>query len=191
MDTIRKNIYCDKIIMISIEQILSMSQYDVPFIYEKVKKRLKKYFSLLKEQYEEQENFYDIKVGILLDDEVSVQMFQMFNYYNSEIFNSYIRLEYIMNAVLYSNIDKPNEEIYQTLERVFIDRLKLKYKEFEQIYGTDTLNYVLAHKDYDYITGIDPVIEGDKHIILLKNETLLMETTVLNEEEYTKKKVIK
>lgn len=169
----RKNMYNDKILMIEIRELLFLTQYEV--LYQSTNKeilnRVKKYFDLLKnsENLEGDNIDYHREIGILLDDEINMGIEKKLGEYCSEY---YITLSDIQNSFLCCVATQSGIEICDTIQHIFINKLEATYGEIESQYGKDVLEYILAHKNYDYIHGVNPVVENDKSVLLFHGGTL-------------------
>lgn len=167
----RKNIYNDKILMIEIGELTDLNGYkELHFEENKaILKRLRNYHDLLKLQLAS--NFkFDIEVGLLLDDEINKKIEEVYEKFRGHY---KVSLKSIHNAFLYSVVTQTDREICDTLQFMLINRVDLTIEELKNQYGSDILEYILSHQKYDYVSGINPVIESDKKILLLHNEKVV------------------
>ena len=151
----RKNVYNDNIIMLSYSDLLLVRSSI--FIKNDDAAILDLY---LNEMHTKCYDIYNI-YGFIKDDKV-VKII-------SSVLNSYYYKHYIIsrtdirNAFLYSVI---NEETSIKLKDALINYNSECIADFIRIYGDDTFNYIMQHKDYSYEDNTDKVTETDKCVYL-------------------------
>lgn len=71
-----------------------------------------------------------------------------------------------------AGISNNDKKIFNILQSILIGRYCLTEKEFRDEYGSDLLEYIFLHENYDYSSGINPILETDKKIQLIDNGEL-------------------
>ena len=183
----RKNIYDNRIIMVSNSDIVGLFSHSELVNSEQVVNRLNKYKGLILQVLSEngKKQFIDgsREFGILINDETDKQLMNAF--YELSLKYDYVDLESIKNAYICALTNGCDPLIREALENALINRASSIRGDFAVQYGEEVLDYVMASRMYSYEYDINPLVESDKNIMLCYNE-LIEKVTVSKEKNYLK-----
>ncbi len=173
----RKNIYNDNIIMLSYSELL-VSRTSI-FITLDESAIFDLYLDEIRAKYSDTDKIF----GFMKDDKVVKIISSILSSYYYE--HCTISHKSIRNAFLYSVM---TGETSIKLKDALINYNSECIAEFIRIYGEDTFEYIIQHKDYSYEDNTDKVTEIDKCVYLChdgkieqvqlgKNQSILQSVT--------------
>lgn len=173
----RKNIYNEKILMIKIGELVNLSQSIElnDLNNKKVLSRVRKHLNnnLIRKYIEK--GFYCKEIAIPLDDEINIRIEEIYDRYRENII---VSLESVENAFIWGINNNVVSCICNKLQMMLIDRDYISIKGVKKTYSNELLEYILSHRNFDYRTGINPVLENDKKVLLINNEGELDEVEI-------------
>lgn len=162
----RKNIYNNDILMLSIDEIYWFNQFkEISDVDKLVQYRMQICYDLIPDNCKWNE------IGILLNDDISKKIENFFGKYAKD--NVIIKINDIHNAFLYAITNDNNREIRDILQYMLINRVDLAIDELKNQYGSEIVEYILSHRKYNYATGTDPIVETDKNILLFYDDKFI------------------
>lgn len=174
----RKNIYNGKILMIKVKELNLLYSYNNgKNCTKEVRYTLKEYLSIDKIEKCIKASYTGEKSALSMDDEIGISLSDERNVKIKEEFEKFtevyaVSLEKIHNAFLWAIFSNADNKIRDILQSILIGRRCLGEKEFRDEYGSDLLEYIFLYGNYDYSSGVNPVLETDKKIQLIDNGEL-------------------
>lgn len=122
--------------------------------------------------------------GILINSPITEKLEEIFTKVCSK---EKVSLESILNAFLYSELFCQDEKIRENLHRALLERIEMTGEDFSKVYGEVTLEFLLAHKDYNYILNMDSIVQRDYEIMLC-HDGVLEKVAITKEDSYIRKR---